>query len=281
MHKLMSRAEDLNVAWGLGFRDIGKLLGRETLSCRIRGVGQVILRLRTSDGAVWSQVFTERQYDLSGLPVQEARVQAAYDAIIAKGRAPLVIDCGANNGASSVWFSLKYPAAQIVAVEPDPENAAVCRVNTADRRIDVRETAIGSSPGTVRITNPESTAWGFRTARSEGTGGVRVETIRQIVESYPAAELLAVKVDIEGFESDLFAANTEWVHDATLVYVEPHDWLLPGQGTSRSFQAVLGAEDFEVLLIGENLTYVRRSSASTRSEPAEEESARAGAVRET
>jgi hypothetical protein len=66
-----------------------------------------------------------------------------------------------------------------------------------------------------------------------------------------------VKVDIEGFEADLFASNTDWLDDVSVVIVEPHDWLLPGRGTSLSFQLELARRAFEVLVSGENLVYVR------------------------
>ena len=56
---------------------------------------------------------------------------------------------------------------------------------------------------------------------------------------------------------DLFAANTDWIDAAFVIYVEPHDWLLPGKRTSRSFQRELARRDFELLIRGENLIYVR------------------------
>jgi hypothetical protein len=50
------------------------------------------------------------------------------------------------------------------------------------------------------------------------------------------------KIDIEGFESDLFSQNLEWLDEVFLVYIEPHDWLFPTQGTSRTFQRAMGKE---------------------------------------
>ena len=72
------------------------------------------------------------------------------------------------------------------------------------------------------------------------------------------AELFIVKVDIEGFESDLFAANLEWLDQAAAVMIEPHDWLLPGSGTSTDFQKAMAERGFDLLISGENLLYVRR-----------------------
>jgi hypothetical protein len=73
--------------------------------------------------------------------------------------------------------------------------------------------------------------------------------------------LFCVKIDIEGFESDVFASNTEWLDDVTVVLVEPHDWMLPGQGSSRTMQVAMAARPFEMLISGENLIYVRLPAA--------------------
>jgi hypothetical protein len=74
----------------------------------------------------------------------------------------------------------------------------------------------------------------------------------------PSGELLIAKIDIEGFESDLFAADTDWIDQTTVLIIEPHDWMLPGQGSSRTFRAAMGPE-FDMLVSGENLVFVRAS----------------------
>ena len=40
--------------------------------------------------------------------------------------------------------------------------------------------------------------------------------------------------------------------------IEPHDWLLPGSGTSTDFQKAMAERGFDLLISGENLLYVRR-----------------------
>ena len=42
-----------------------------------------------------------------------------------------------------------------------------------------------------------------------------------------------------------------------VVIIEPHDWMLPGSATSRTFQRALLERDFELLISGENLVFVR------------------------
>ncbi|WP_342353833.1 hypothetical protein [Methylobacterium dankookense] len=58
-------------------------------------------------------------------------------------------------------------------------------------------------------------------------------------EKGPNASLLLVKIDIEGFESELFASNTEWVDKAFAIIIEIHDDRLPGQHSSRAMQRAL------------------------------------------
>ena len=40
------------------------------------------------------------------------------------------------------------------------------------------------------------------------------------------ADPFIVKVDIEGFEADLFSANTQWVGRTPIIITELHNWLI-------------------------------------------------------
>ena len=74
--------------------------------------------------------------------------------------------------------------------------------------VQVMEAAVGSSSGNVSLIHT-GMSWGTRTERLNGDG-VRIVTIPEVVRA--AGEgfiLLIVKVDIEGFEQDLFAENTD------------------------------------------------------------------------
>jgi hypothetical protein len=88
------------------------------------------------------------------------------------------------------------------------------------------------------------------------TGDVELITMKDAVDSVPNGELFIAKIDIEGFESDLFETDTEWVSTAPLVIIEPHDWLFPGRQTSRSFRRTFNETGHEILLCRENLIFV-------------------------
>ena len=81
------------------------------MTVRIKDVGTVVLRRNTSDARVFSQVFVEQQYNLTWYP-QFADVKARYDEILRSDRRPLIIDAGANNGASALWFHGQFPEAR-------------------------------------------------------------------------------------------------------------------------------------------------------------------------
>jgi hypothetical protein len=61
------------------------------------------------------------------------------------------------------------------------------------------------------------------------------------------------KIDIEGGEAELFAAETGWVDQFPLLIVELHDWLLPRAGTSRSFLRCVAGLDRDFVYLGENV----------------------------
>jgi FkbM family methyltransferase len=251
--------ENLNDVRHLGpgflMRHVAKLRRLPYSTVPIPHVGPVHIRPCESDAATLRQVFTEQQYDLgAGSPVL-ARAQRRYEDILAAGDVPVVVDAGANVGAASLWFRLAWPEATVVAVEPEKGNATVLRKNLDGKPgFVVMEAAIGARHGAVAIENAE-TGWGARTVRAET--GIPMVTMQDAVAEVPRGRLFIAKIDIEGFEQDLFSENTEWLAQAFIVLVEPHDWMFPGRHTSRSFQRAMAEHDFELFISGENLIYVR------------------------
>jgi len=244
---------------GFYLRRVSGLLGRKYHVATIKGIGPVHVRPDNTDADAFVQVFGKKGYDVSKL-TQFSRMTVAYKRILDSGRKPIIIDAGANVGAASLWFSRQFPLATILAVEPDPGNAEVCRLNTrAVPAIQVIQAAIGSAPGLVSLTGSEASAgWAVQTKRNSNNGRVPIRTIPDLLlDVQDPTELFLVKIDIEGFESDLFSDNLEWVDEATVIVIEPHDRLFPGQGTSSGFQRVLGARAFEMLISGESLFYIR------------------------
>jgi len=238
-------------------RKFAKLAGRKVWLKKIDGVGTVKMRVNSTDELTFQQVFMNKEYDISHLR-QHQRISETYHKLLAAERLPIIIDAGANVGAASIWFATEFPGARVLALEPDPGNAAMCRVNTERfTNVKVVEGAIGSQPGLVSLTNPPMTAaWAVQTVRGED-GHILVHTIPALVaDEGEFAQLFLVKVDIEGFEKDLFEANTEWVDETAAIFIEPHDWLFPDEGNSLNLQRAVIGRGFEIIIRGENLVFV-------------------------
>jgi FkbM family methyltransferase len=236
-------------------RHLPRLTGADTAVVHIAGVGEIHLRAGESDVRVVRQIFGDKEYDIGRIPVIGARLNARYRAILDSGRKPVIVDAGANIGVASLWFRMIYPEAAIVAVEPVPDSVAMLNRNLGGLRdITVLAAAIGSRPGFVQVRNHRF-SWAARTERAES--GVPVVTMANAFAAAPECVPFIVKIDIEGFESDLFLDNVDWLSEVYMIIIEPHDWIMPGKKTSQSLQVAMGRCDFEIFISGENLVYVR------------------------
>jgi hypothetical protein len=65
----------------------------------VPGFGAVWLRPTVGDHSVFWQCLVLRQCELGGMP-HAARLMGAYHAMLATGRTPVIVDCGANIGMS-------------------------------------------------------------------------------------------------------------------------------------------------------------------------------------
>ena len=235
-------------------RHVSRLSGGKIARLSMPGVGPVFVRRGESDLDTFRQVFAYGEYD-PGIASVSERMRRRYEAILANGRTPVIVDAGANVGAASLWFRRCYPRAILVAVEPEPGNAAMLRRNVEGRdRIVVLEAAIGPEAGFAAVIN-EGHGWAARTERAES--GTEMVTVEDACRAVADGDLFIVKIDIEGFEKELFSSNLDWIDQAEMVIIEPHDWMLPGQQTSTTFQRAMASRNFELFISGENLIYVR------------------------
>jgi FkbM family methyltransferase len=221
----------------------------------LRHFGPVSVRIHGSDISTLAQVFEQREYDLAGLGTAQDRIAARYQACVSRGKTPIIVDAGANIGAAALWFHRLYPAAVVVAIEPEAGNFEVLAANAASKPgILAVEAAIAATSGQVTIADG-STGWDVQTVRAE-TGGITAITIADALAKVPNGVPFIAKIDIEGFESDLFSHNTDWIDDMAMVIIEPHDWMMPGLFSSQNFQREMGKRRFEMFINGENLIYV-------------------------
>ena len=209
------------------------------------------LRGGTVDVRVFQQVLVDNGYDISDT-AQGKELRRRYDSLTAFGVEPLIIDCGANIGLTSVWYTRQFPKAKITAVEPEESNLEVASKNLAAYP-NVRLVAGGvwDTPTHLSIVNPDAETWAFQV--EEGNGSIPAFTIDQLSEGKP---ILIVKVDIEGAEKALFRSNTDWMDRTDLIAIELHDWLFPHTGTSQSFMKAIAGHPHEIAMRSENLFFL-------------------------
>ncbi len=187
------------------------------------------------DSVTANQIFLNNEYDTNDL-IRNNDIIETYSKILSNKKIPLIIDCGGNIGLTSKFFSFEYPQSKIICIEPEINNFNQAIINCKDLvNISFLNCAIGSSPGYVKILNPEEDPNAFRTEYYESDKGIHVKTINQLINENLNCELFIVKIDIEGFEEDLFSKNLEWIDKCPIMFVELHDWMLPKSMVSKNF----------------------------------------------
>jgi FkbM family methyltransferase len=207
-----------------------------------------------ADLGVIEQIFQQQDYSLK--PLQRgAELQALYERIAGAGQAPLILDAGANIGASVLYFAQAFPRARIAALEPARNNFEVLQANIAGLEVDARCAAIGAADGETTLVDPGEGEWGYRTAA--GGSGEKVSVIsasRLVAEKRAAGQVPYIaKIDIEGGEAELFSRDTGWMDLFPLLIVELHDWLLPRAGSARNFLRCVAERDRDFVFLGENV----------------------------
>jgi FkbM family methyltransferase len=179
---------------------------------------QIYFRPNTSDEPVIDQILSKSQYDLRRLQraghSREPELMRFVQRGIAGGKRPLVIDAGANIGASSVFFATHIASAVVIGIEPEPENFKLLQKIVEGLDVQAVQGALSSARGRARLVDPGVGHWGYRTEATQTSDGNSVPrfTVNDIYQQCDAICFpFIVKVDIEGGEADLFSVNTEWV----------------------------------------------------------------------
>jgi FkbM family methyltransferase len=245
-------------------------LRSSVLELRVPGTAEKIY-LRPRDLPIFWQIMVMRENDFQSFP-QASRMKDIYRVFLSEGDRPVIVDCGAHIGLSAVWFASRFPEAMIYSVEPDVKNFELLIKNTqAYSNVVALHGGVWNEVCNLEISNPLSGSASFRLrevpeqAMSEGSCALRGYTVDEIVRREKSNRLFLVKMDIEGAEAQVFQDRAEWLELTTMLVIELHDWLLPGQGTSRNFFKRLGENEFDVVLRGENLLLFRAADSKKRS----------------
>jgi FkbM family methyltransferase len=151
-----------------------------------------------------------------------------------------VVDCGANVGYASCWYLSRFPLARVVAVEPDPCNLEVLRMNLAGYpgRSVVVPAAVWARDGSVTLARHTGRRgeWARRVeAALVHTGDVRAICMRTLLDEVGAPNVDVLKVDIEGAEELVFASgDVSWLRLVRVLAIELH-----GEHCERALRAAV------------------------------------------
>jgi FkbM family methyltransferase len=205
-----------------------------------------------NDLAIANQMFAEEEYSTGGFR-RAADIRSHYDALLAAGKTPLILDCGGNIGLSARYFREHYPTARIVAVEPDPANFALMSANIAPAGLVAVNAAVASTSRRGRMLDPGAGGCGMR-VEDDPAGDIVLLSIEDLLtQQGKGATPFILKMDIEGFEQDVFAGDTAWLDRFYVAVIELHDWMLPGAASSRPFLSAVAALERDFLFKGENV----------------------------
>ena len=149
-------------------------------------------------------------------------VNELYGRFIPGGPISRVLDLGANIGLASVFFLSRFPGCRVVAVEPDPQNAAVCRRNLepfSDRAMLVQG-AVWAEGARLSLLSQHAGTWAS-SVDVDPEGQIEGHTIASLIGMLGGTADI-VKIDIEGAEQAILEApDTAWMDDVRCVAMEP------------------------------------------------------------
>ena len=169
-----------------------------------------------------------------------------------ENKKPLILDCGANIGLASKYFLSEFANSKVIAIEPDLNNFNQLKLNISNQNIETHLAAIGSASGFVKIFDPGLGNNGLRVINSNDTEDLKVITVNEILRNNEGCVPFIIKIDIEGYETELFSKNTEWIDMFPILIVELHDWMIPKAAVSKNFLTEISKLNRDLIFSGGN-----------------------------
>lgn len=199
-----------------------KIMGREKVRKIRLGKTDMLLRTNTPDLKVALSSLYYKEYN-----------------DIRCSKPNVIVDAGANIGATSIFFAQKYPDAKVYAIEPEASNFDFLLKNTENYSNIVAVKAALWGTDTQRVVQNRFTGnWGYTVSDTDNeikTTGQVIECISvpTLMKTYGIEKIDLFKIDIEGGEKSVFENSSAWINFIDIIAVELHDKIC--MGCSRSF----------------------------------------------
>ncbi|MRR22216.1 FkbM family methyltransferase [bacterium] len=208
-------------------------------SIRINGK-RFFLRGRSVDFSVLNSIIGKGEYDIE------------------PGFVPgIIVDAGANTGASTLYFRMRFPEARIIAVEPEASNFSLLSRNMeAWPGVQCINAALWFRDGWLSLRNPSADHYAYQFDEIEGSDTtVRSLSLSTLMADAGAETIDILKMDIEGAEYQIFShSNTDWLRKVKMVIVELHEYINPG--VEELFMKAAESVPHRIFLKGENTVLI-------------------------
>lgn len=153
---------------------------------------------------------------------------------------PIILDCGANIGLASLFFTVSSPEAKIIAFEPDPVVYRLLKENIVRNQLGDKVDAINAAlwVGQTQVASfcPDGADGGR--LKAECSGSVTVPVVR--LREYLAEPVGLLKMDIEGAELEVLLDTVDFLKNVKQLIMEHHSFV---NGPQRLGELISVLED--------------------------------------
>ena len=147
-------------------------------------------------------------------------------------------------------------------VEPNSDSSKFSYENVYNKNYTILNKAISSQTKTVMIDQSDEDN---RASKISNSSGKKIDTVTvsEILIEREDTTPFIIKIDIEGYEEDLFKNNVGWIKNFPIIIIEIHDWMMPFEASSNNFfkaiyENILINEKRDFVISGENLIIVKK-----------------------
>jgi FkbM family methyltransferase len=180
--------------------------------------------------------------------IRQTLVTREHEPVSRLGPLRLIVDCGANIGASAACLLSYYPSATLIAIEPDADNFAVLEKNLAPYGARARAVRAavwpreGEALRCVRGSFADGLDWSATvSAAADREGDIEGITLSRVLDDSGLQAIDLLKMDIEGAERLVFGAGCErWLARTHHLCIELH-----GAECDAAFERAMSSFAFE------------------------------------
>lgn len=220
-------------------------------------------RRSTADEGLIAQVLMNSCFNFSRLR-RGKELADLYERLVRTGKAPLVIDVGANIGASALYFAFSFSKARVVAIEPEQSKFDLLVANTTGLAVECLHAAVGTSAGVLSAIDStedrECRVAPLTDARKATDHGSCV-TISEILENHSQDTLpFITKIDVGSSDNgSLFATNIEWITGTPVIIIALRDCLIPGSDAVHKFVECIADQNRDFVYLHDNIFSIDRN----------------------